>query len=204
MMTDNTDLRVIRTRRLIEQALVDILTGQGIKDLTVKNITQKAGINRGTFYLHYKDIFDLIEQAEIMQGLLDIFDPIRLNELLQHQDDENLPFPAITKAFDYLHGHAYFFKAVFHSSGSSELRDRLQFLIGTRMYENLKKKDHPYSSWTAQPAGYIVAYLGTAQFGLIQHWFNTDMSLPPVEIALLLTRFIRTAPCLSHYLPSEE
>ncbi|MEC0236063.1 TetR-like C-terminal domain-containing protein [Paenibacillus kribbensis] len=202
MTSEKTDLRVIRSRRLIQQALLDILMNQGIKELNVKNVTQRAGINRGTFYLHYKDIFDLIEQTEIMRGLLDIFEPIDLNQLMLHEDEE-LPFPAFVQAFEYLQTHAYFFKAVFHSSAPSELRDRLQFLVGTRLYENLKQ-DHPHAQWSTYPSGYLIAYLGNAQFGLIQHWFMKDQSLPPAEIARLLTRFIKTTPCLSHHFQSEN
>jgi AcrR family transcriptional regulator len=198
MMTKNTDLRVVRSRKLIEQALLDILVSQGIKNLNVKNLTEKAGVNRGTFYLHYKDIFDLIEQTELMRGLLDILVPIQLNELLLHPDD-NSSFPPITEAFEYMQRHNYFFKAIFHSSAPAELKERLLYLVGTRMYQHLKQ-EHPHSDWSAQPAAYIVAYLGSAQFGLIQHWFTTDKSLPPQEIALLLTRLIRTVPCLTNHL----
>ncbi|SEJ88979.1 transcriptional regulator, TetR family [Propionispira arboris] len=202
MITEKTDLRVIRSRKLIEQALLDILSKKGIKELNVKALTQVAGINRGTFYLHYKDIFDLIEQTALMRGLLDIFKPIQLNELMQQTYEES-PYPSITEAFEYMNHHSYFFKALFHSSAPTELRDRLQFLVGTRLYENLKE-DHPRSYWSVQPASYVIAYLGSAQFGLIQHWFMMDRSLPPAEIALLLTRFIRTTPCISHHLPAVE
>lgn len=194
-MEGNTDLRAIRSRKLIEHALLDILKNQGIKELTVKNLSQQAGINRGTFYLHYKDIYDLIEQTEWMRGLLDIFEPIQLGDLFKHSDERS-PFPAIAEAFRYLQHYASFFKAVFHPSAPIEFRERLQYLVGTRLYESLKK-DHPDSSWSDQPAGYIIAYLGTGQFGLIQHWFITGRTLPPDEIAMMLTRFIRHSPCLS-------
>ncbi|AET56883.1 TetR family transcriptional regulator putative [Paenibacillus terrae HPL-003] len=194
-MNVSTDLRVVRSRKLIEQALMDILHNQGIKGLTVKNLSQKAGINRGTFYLHYKDIYDLIEQSEWMRGLLEIFEPIQLGHLFKHSDERS-PFPAFAEAFRYLQHHSSFFKAIFHSSVPIEFRERLQYLVGTRMYESLKQ-DHPQSSWSDQPAGYIIAYLGTGQFGLIQHWFVTGRTLPPEEIALMLTRFIRRSPCLS-------
>lgn len=197
MVERSTDLRAVRSRKLIEQALTDILSNQGIKELTIKNLSQKAGINRGTFYLHYKDIFDLIEQTEWMQGLLEIFEPIRLSDLMKHLDEKS-PFPAIAEAFRYLHRHASFFKAVFHPSAPVELRERLQYLVGTRLYESLKQ-EQPGSSWSVQPAGYIIAYLGSGQFGLIQHWFMTGRTLPPDEIALMLTRFIRNSPCLSHH-----
>ncbi|MNW25419.1 transcriptional regulator BetI [compost metagenome] len=196
-MVESTDLRVVRSRKLIEQALTDILSNQGIKELSVKNLSQKAGINRGTFYLHYKDIFDLIEQTEWMRGLLEIFKPIRLSDLMKHSDEKS-PFPAIAEAFQYLQRHASLFKAIFHPSAPAELRERLQYLVGKRLYESLQQ-EHPNSNWSVQPAGYIIAYLGSGQFGLIQHWFMTDRTLPPDEIALMLTRFIRNSPCLSHY-----
>lgn len=139
-------------------------TQSGIKGLTVKNLSQKAGINRGTFYLHYKDIYDLIEQSEWMRGLLEIFEPIQLGHLFNHSDERS-PFPAFAEAFRFLQHHSSFFKAIFHSSVPIEFRERLQYLVGTRMYESLKQ-DHPQSSWSDQPAGYIIAYLGTGQFGL--------------------------------------
>lgn len=35
-----------------------------IKDISVKELTDLADINRGTFYLHYRDIYDMLEQLE--------------------------------------------------------------------------------------------------------------------------------------------
>ena len=34
------------------------------RDITVRELTEMADLNRGTFYLHYKDVFDLLEQTE--------------------------------------------------------------------------------------------------------------------------------------------
>jgi hypothetical protein len=43
---------------------------------------------------------------------------------------------------------------------------------------------------------YAIAYLGNAQFGIIQHWFMTNREFPPEDIAKILTTFIRKSPCL--------
>lgn len=55
------DPRIKRTRILINQAFIDLLEEKAFKSITVKDITQKAGINRATFYAHFPDKFALLE-----------------------------------------------------------------------------------------------------------------------------------------------
>lgn len=107
MIEQSTDMRVVRSRTLMENALFSILEQEGIKGLKVKNLCEKAGINRGTFYLHYKDIFHLIEETSFIQGLLEVFEPIHMKELIDYPDPQGA-FPPITKAFEYMQQHASF------------------------------------------------------------------------------------------------
>ena len=64
----NLDLRVVRTKTAIRNAFVELIEEKGFDAITVKDITTKANINRGTFYAHYQDKFDLMTkcQEEIM------------------------------------------------------------------------------------------------------------------------------------------
>ena len=55
-----TDLRVRRTKQLIKTAFFELLEESGFEAVTVKQLTERAGINRGTFYSHYVDKFDLM------------------------------------------------------------------------------------------------------------------------------------------------
>lgn len=54
------DLRYIKTERAIREAFFALLEEGEFEKITVKDITERALINRNTFYLHYKDKFDLI------------------------------------------------------------------------------------------------------------------------------------------------
>ena len=56
------DLRKLRTQREIQQALADLLLKKTFSKITVTDIVNKALINRNTFYLHYRDKYDLVEQ----------------------------------------------------------------------------------------------------------------------------------------------
>jgi AcrR family transcriptional regulator len=57
-----TDPRVLRTRQLIRGAFVDLLEEVDLEKITVNRITERATINRVTFYLHYRDIPDMLDK----------------------------------------------------------------------------------------------------------------------------------------------
>lgn len=58
------DLRVQRTKRNIRDAFVELRKIKEINEITVVEIAKRAMINKATFYLHYRDIFDLEEKLE--------------------------------------------------------------------------------------------------------------------------------------------
>lgn len=60
------DLRIQKTKRAIYGALEELLLEKSINKITVTELAKRAEINKGTFYLHYKDIYDLYEDALIM------------------------------------------------------------------------------------------------------------------------------------------
>lgn len=53
------------TQNVIKNAFLDECKTKPFNKITVKTICEKADINRGTYYLHYKDIYDLAEKLEI-------------------------------------------------------------------------------------------------------------------------------------------
>ena len=61
-LDDVEDLRVRRTRKLLQQALIEGTVEKGFAALTVRDITRRAMVNRSTFYRHYLDKYDLLEQ----------------------------------------------------------------------------------------------------------------------------------------------
>ena len=64
MPINNEDSRVKRTKKLIRQGLVELAKTKRLNKITVKELTDYIEINRGTFYLHYKDVYDLVDALE--------------------------------------------------------------------------------------------------------------------------------------------
>ncbi len=58
------DLRIQKTKSNIFNAYIELREKKPIEKITVKELTDKAQISKQTFYLHYKDIYDLTEQIE--------------------------------------------------------------------------------------------------------------------------------------------
>ena len=81
------DPRVVRTRRLLEQAFADVLREKGFQAATVQDITSRAGVNRATFYAHFADKYALLDHT-ITQGFRAEIDRRMLNAC--HYTPENL------------------------------------------------------------------------------------------------------------------
>jgi AcrR family transcriptional regulator len=84
MTQAKTDPRILRTRKLIMNAFIELSGKKEFKDITVKDITAEAMINRATFYYHFEDIYDLLEKVLSEELLInldhDVYQNSELNE----------------------------------------------------------------------------------------------------------------------------
>jgi AcrR family transcriptional regulator len=61
VLDENVDPRIIRTLNLLSQAFTEVVSKKGFRNVTVQDITETAGVNRTTFYLHFPDKFALLD-----------------------------------------------------------------------------------------------------------------------------------------------
>ena len=64
---EKLDPRVRRTRSLLEQAFLEVATEKGFQAVSVQDITERAGVNRATFYAHFPDKYALLDYS-VRQG----------------------------------------------------------------------------------------------------------------------------------------
>lgn len=69
---NKNDVRYLATQERIEETFWDLLADGGFPKITVRALSERAGINRGTFYLHAEDKYDLLSQVEdrMHQGMM--------------------------------------------------------------------------------------------------------------------------------------
>jgi AcrR family transcriptional regulator len=77
-LEEKLDPRAKRTRHLIEQAFMELLIERGFQTVSIQDITERAGVNRSTFYAHFQDKYALLDHS-IRQGFLQEIDKRMLN-----------------------------------------------------------------------------------------------------------------------------
>ena len=87
-MDNATDLRIIKTRRTIRNALVDLMSEKELSAVTISELSARAEINRKTFYRHYRTISDVV--AELENEILSEF-----SEIIKNGNDSLLNIGAV-------------------------------------------------------------------------------------------------------------
>jgi AcrR family transcriptional regulator len=189
-----TDRRILRTRLAIHAAFVALVKEKGFDALSVKDITTRANINRGTFYLHYKDKYDLLEQIEagIIQDLQGI---IQQASALDVVDSKILdePLPVMVEFFEYLRDNASLMHAVLGLRGDIAFQTRLKQAIEANIsnigfFAPLKDEN------LLVPREYFLSYIISAHLGVIQLWLQKGCQESPGKMALILSRLSFRGP----------
>lgn len=85
------DLRIVKTRRAMKTAFLTLLRTKKLEQITVKELCQTAQISKGTFYLHYHDLYDLCDRLQreaIREMLSEFIDPVEVLEDLAGSMDK--------------------------------------------------------------------------------------------------------------------
>lgn len=80
MKKNGIDPRVVRTRKLIQEAFTSLMREKEFDDITVKDIAERATVNRATFYAHFVDKFDILDSK-----ITDSFMTILLHRIEGHK-----------------------------------------------------------------------------------------------------------------------
>ncbi len=91
------DLRVKRTTNNIKAAFFELRKKKSIDKISVKELSEVAMINKATFYLHYKDIYDLSESLE-EELIQKIISEIRVKGFLRTRSDIFMLNDTLSKA----------------------------------------------------------------------------------------------------------
>ncbi|BAC12592.1 transcriptional regulator (tetR-family) [Oceanobacillus iheyensis HTE831] len=190
MKENYTDLRIIRTQKAIRTAFVELIRDKGFDAVTVKEITNKAEINRGTFYVHYEDKHDLMikSQEEVIEEMASLIKKNlpKIIDDFSHSGTTKIPFQLAVIIFQYINDNSNFIQAVLSPKGDLSFHSRLkEFIWGSifnNNYNNIIDEDK-----TIVPGKYIVSYIASAHLGVIQEWIESGRKESPEHMAQVLS-----------------
>ena len=178
----NIDPRVVRTRKLLRNALLDLIPEKGYSAITIQDITDRATLNRATFYLHYRDKLDLLEDA---------FEVIMADAALMPPDDGSAGLESalvsIEGIFDHIAKHDGFFRVMLGEENVPEFSKRIHAYIesvGVLWFNALQ----PDEEEILVPPELAVIFLGSAVEGLLVWWLENEMPYPSSYMSMQVMR----------------
>lgn len=177
MKSSQADHRVRITRMMIRRAFLTLLEQRPIQSITVKALCEEAGVNRGTFYAHYQDIYSLLEQLE-REMVAEL--TVALSPILEAPDSEHFLVQICTGIFECLQANADLCKAMLGPHGDAHFVTEL-LQLGKQTC--LTAYAQYFRSASPRMFEYYYAFVSEGCIGLIRQWLHEGMTGSAREIA---------------------
>jgi AcrR family transcriptional regulator len=181
-MTRKTDPRVIRTLNMLRDALIGLILERGYDSLTIGDITDRAGLRRATFYLHFKDKEELLLALlkEMFESLVMEIEKLNVRMLTPEAEF------AIHKAiFRHAQANADLYRSIFASGGSRLVTRHIHDYLARRFIAEID--EHRPNIEFAMPVDVLANYVATIKLNLALWWLDQGMPYSPEEMAKMCT-----------------
>ncbi|MFB7139450.1 MULTISPECIES: TetR/AcrR family transcriptional regulator [unclassified Bacillus (in: firmicutes)] len=166
------DKRIRKSKKAIEDALISLMAEEDFESITINSIAEKADVNRGTIYLHYKDKYDLLEQCIERE----------INELLISCLPEGSGvYPSknpLLRTFKYLEKNSFFYHTLLTNNGVPTFRNKLLNVMKDGMREQLNLNELNQN----MNKEFLIQFWSSAAIGVIEWWIIQSMPFSAEEI----------------------
>jgi AcrR family transcriptional regulator len=186
-MSNENDLRIIKTRKLIREAFIKLLDRKGLNGVTINNIAEMAMINRSTFYLHYTDKYDLFQQTmdEAIQNILQLVAP------KAHIIDGKLEYDSfvqnISSILKMVENDALLYKIILNDKEKTGVSKKFEDAL-------IEKLDICFPGNILITRDLFIEMITSLYMSAIRWWLNGDMKYSSNFIAEQLVQLLVAGP----------
>jgi AcrR family transcriptional regulator len=178
-LDDAPDLRVRRTRKLLTQALIEGTVEKGFAALTVRDITERAMVNRSTFYRHYLDKYDLLEQH-----LNEIYDVIEEGGIIGEGRPEGIIDEEIIGLFKQIQQFPDFYRVMLSAQADAFLSQRFRQQTQQRYLAYFHQTfPEAASDPDTPPLDLSFTTIASAGCSALAWWLEQERPFPPEQFA---------------------
>lgn len=184
---EKMDRRVRKTRAQLRAGLAKLMQQKNIKEITVKELVDEIDINRSTFYLHYTDIYQMLQsiESELME---DILEAIKEHPLDPGMQKEGYSFAV--QLFRILAANKEICAALMGPNGDMAFVEKIEKLVEDAVLPEL---------FTMFPQNindikYGYAFCINGCVGMIRRWLTDGSDDTPEHMAYLTHNMISEAP----------
>lgn len=184
------DRRVRKTQTAIKDALITLLEKKRFEEITIQEISNLADVNRSTFYTHFIDKYDLLDNMENEK-----IDEIRsFLESSKNDDELKISESQLRETMDFVINsigeHLDFYKLMFNLGKESNLHEKLYELLTGHLNhvvnDNDKIRDIPFP--------YFMSYVSGAGLSLIRHWVEDENRISKEELIQHFYEIVNNGP----------
>ncbi|UFP96204.1 TetR/AcrR family transcriptional regulator [Gloeobacter morelensis] len=168
------------TQRELRNITIQLILEKGYENVTVKDITERAGIDRSTFYLHYKDKQDLLEQNQ-KQVIDELFE--RCRQTAQMEDRLRIVFKHIAE-------NAAIYRVMLTTEDGSALYLRMHDYIVEQLRTVMQERVAQQGLTPDVPLEMLANYYTGALRGAAVWWLAQGMPCPPEQMVRLFQRLM--------------
>ncbi|WP_456265682.1 MULTISPECIES: TetR/AcrR family transcriptional regulator [unclassified Bacillus (in: firmicutes)] len=167
------DRRTIKTKRAIRESFLELLKEKDVQQITVSELSRKADLGRGTFYLHYQDVFDLYEQLE-----KELFDQLgRLyDESFPSQDPLDM-LSFLNKTTEYLKENQYMLTLFVKPNGPTT--NQFKAIFKEKIMKEWQLDQRPITANEQIEASFVVSGV----VGVLEEWIHEEMTIDTGKLA---------------------
>ncbi len=183
MKEPKQDRRIRRTQKLLKDSLIELMQEKEFKNISVKDITDRADLNRGTFYLHYSDTYHLLQQMQ--EDVLNDFQD--MINCYGHAFKGGTLLPVLNPVIDYIVDNSAVCMIMFENSASNDFLNKFHHLI----HENgrlIIREMYPDADETISVC--FFEFITYGLIGMLKQWINTGMTLPKDKLAALADKAV--------------
>lgn len=173
MKHNKQDRRSLRTRQLVNSAMMELLAEKRYDEITVREILDRAGIGRSTFYSHYYDKDDV--HTLMMEQMLE-----RMNQQLSDRHAGQGIVPSL-ELFQHIYQDGQHFQAMVWGNAGERLWEMMQATLGRTIEQALESSGQDTSLPSIPPA-VVSQYLAGAFLNLLKWWLKAGMPYEPEEM----------------------
>jgi AcrR family transcriptional regulator len=187
---EKSNIRVRFTQKTLRDSLVALMKEKSILDISIREICEKAGVSRSTFYAYYNDQYDLLRQMgeEIVVEMEKIVRPYLGAE-------RKAPSRATTALLEdilqYIINNNNSIQVLLSENGDSGFQKK--FFRNGIAYMGQITEVIGIQAADEKSARYGFAFLIGGFLTLVQEWLKSGMDMPAPEMAKMLVKFIREA-----------
>lgn len=181
-MDQKVDRRVRKTKAQLRAGLAKLMQDKSIQEITVKELVDEVDINRSTFYLHYTDIYNMLDQIEA-ELLAEIISVIDAHKMAPIED----AFPFIADIFTILENNKDICRALIGPNGDLSFVNGIEHIISSYSMQALSPL---FPQGLQEDLRYSSAFWLSGCMGLIKSWLLNNRPDSPEHMASLTYQMV--------------